>query len=183
MSADTDYKVLRQILNDHVDELSEKWAAEFGVYSGKSLRIIASRMQVVGFDSFQGLPEDWRPGFPQGKFDDLGVIPQGHAPDRAMIVPGWFEDTAPKFPFPPLALVHIDCDLYSSTVTALDAVRPYISEGTIFVFDEYEGYEGWEQHEAKAWQEFIAKHRIICRSIAQEGEERAFLVTFIGGED
>jgi hypothetical protein len=93
-----------------------------------------------------------------------------------MIVPGWFEDTLPKFPFPPLSLVHVDCDLYSSTVTVLDAVLPHISRGTIFVFDEYHGYPGWEKHEAKAWEKWLTRHRIGARVIARGEQERAFVI-------
>ena len=57
MSIDTDYAVLRGVL-PHVPEWG--WAAEFGVYSGYSLDLIAAYKPVIGFDSFEGLPEDWR---------------------------------------------------------------------------------------------------------------------------
>ena len=30
--------------------------------------------------------------------------------------------------------------------------------GTVIVFDEWWGYEGWEEHEAKAWREYAAAH-------------------------
>ena len=42
---------------------------EFGVASGSTLTAIVEKAppgMVHGFDSFQGLPEDWRPGFPAG---------------------------------------------------------------------------------------------------------------------
>ena len=54
MSIDTDYAVLRGVL-PHVPEWG--WAAEFGVYSGYSLDLIAAYKPVIGFDSFEGLPE------------------------------------------------------------------------------------------------------------------------------
>ncbi len=38
-------------------------ALEFGVAGGATLNLIAQRMPVVGFDSFEGLPEAWRPRF------------------------------------------------------------------------------------------------------------------------
>jgi len=204
VSIDTDYAVLRSVLTckhyDGVTHLNPSpepfgWAVEFGVYSGYSLGIIAAYMPVIGFDSFEGLPEDWRDGFPEGAFavpkqrvmEFLGggetvvseemILP--HHPN-AMIVPGWFEDTAPSFPFPPLGLVHIDCDLYSSTVTALDAVLPHIEPGTVIVFDEYHGYDGWEQHEAKAWGEFIERHRVIYTTVAEGEQEMAFAISHIG---
>lgn len=188
-----EYPVLRSILSGQDVEGCEilapyrgisaedrRWAAEFGVWSGTSLGIISDHMPVIGFDSFEGLPENWRRGFPKGMFaygsSDLPYPPDG----RAMIVPGWFEDTAPGFPFPPLGLVHIDCDLYSSTATALEAVLPHIGPGTIIVFDEYHGYKGHEEHEMKAWLEFSRAHRIIYTTVARGQEELAVVISAIG---
>lgn len=177
MSIDTDYAVLREVLRDHVD--TQGWAAEFGVYTGYSLKIIADHMPVIGFDSFKGLPEDWRPGFPKGRFGpgdgpSLGVnlLP----PANAMIVPGWFCDTVPQFPFPPLSLVHIDCDLYSSTDTALNGVLPYVGDGTVLVFDEFHGYPGAEHHEEKAFNEWVIANEVTAIKIAHGEQEAAFVI-------
>jgi len=49
---------------------------------------------------------------------------------------------------------HIDCDLYSSTKTVFDWLKPRIRAGTI-VFDEYFNYPNWHQHEFKAFKEFV----------------------------
>ena len=182
MSIDTDYHVLRRVLSEQ--EISG-WAIEFGVYTGYSIRIIAEHMPVIGLDSFAGLPEDWRPGFPKGKFDDknsLRYLRAGPHPN-IMLVGGLFENTLPRLVehgLPPLGLVHIDCDLYSSTVTALNGVLPFISPGTVFVFDEMKGYEGWEDHEAKAWSEFIDRHKVKGECIAWGAEEMAFRIESIG---
>lgn len=167
MSIDTDYEVLRKALEEHQPE---GWAVEFGVYSGYSLNIIAEKMPVIGFDSFEGLPEDWREGFPKGMFNDaiLDALPLAYM--NTMLVKGWFEDTVPNFPFPNLGLVHIDCDLYSSTKTALYGVLPYISKGTIIVFDEYHGYPGWENHEAKAWEEVVHEYNLRY-TLLDKGEQ------------
>lgn len=183
MSIDTDYRVLRDVLADMAAETATSgvtgWAVEFGVYSGYSLNLIAECMPVIGFDSFIGLPEDWREGFPKGAFGDR----EGYLPvinPNQMIVPGWFEDSTRDFPFPALSLVHIDCDLYSSTVTALAAVHPHIGPGTIVVFDEFCGYDGWEDHEAKAWAEFCDTHEVTWETIARDGEEVAFVIKQLG---
>lgn len=175
MSIDTDYDVLRKVLTQHTPA---GWAIEFGVFSGYSLRIIKQHMPVIGLDSFEGLPEHWREGFPAGAF----AYEEDQLPpyvNNAMIIPGLFEDTLPMLHdrgLPDLGLVHIDCDLYSSTVTALDGVLPYISVGTYIVFDEYHGYDGWEDHEHKAWIEFCDREG-ITRSLVAEGEqERAYLI-------
>lgn len=41
----------------------------------------------------------------------------------------------------------IDCDLYSSTTTALEHVGPHLRWGTYVVFDEHHTYPGHEEHE------------------------------------
>lgn len=125
-------------------------ALEFGVASGATLQMIAQHMPVVGFDSFEGLPEDWRPGFPAGMF--AGPVPD--VPGAQLVI-GLFEETLPQWTPPGrLGLVHIDCDLYSSTATVLHHIGSYLREGCIVVFDEWHGYDGCENHEQRAWREY-----------------------------
>lgn len=133
---------------------------EFGVYQGKSLRIIADRtpQAVYGFDSFEGLPEDWTHFQKKGRFSLDGVAPQFSQPNVSL-VPGWFDRTLPEFLAQhtgPARFVHIDSDLYSSAVTVLTALQGRLVPGTVILFDEYFNYPGWEHHEFKAFQEFIA---------------------------
>lgn len=154
---DEHYVLLRHVLTNY---RPKGYAMEFGVGSGMSTRMIAQWMPVIGFDSFEGLPEDWRPGFPKGTFAcEPPVIPD------TRIVKGLFENTLPWFRWGeenwrPLALVHIDCDLYSSTQTVLKYVGPHLKKGCFIVFDEFHGYEGAEMHEQRAWREFAADTRI-----------------------
>jgi len=108
---------------------------EFGVANGGSLRQLAAirgAARVYGFDAFRGLPEDWRPGYSAGMFACSAPSVAG-----ATIIDGWFSDTLPKFVFDvPVTLVHIDCDLYSSTLTALRHVGPHLAPGAVIMFDE-----------------------------------------------
>jgi hypothetical protein len=55
---------------DHADLQGDKLVCEFGVWSGATINHIASRVAgtVYGFDSFEGLPERWRDGFPRSTF-------------------------------------------------------------------------------------------------------------------
>jgi hypothetical protein len=130
-------------------------ALEFGVGEGHSLRCIARYMPVVGYDSFQGLPEDWRPGFDKGAFrsDRPACLPS-----NADIVEGLFEDTLPVFDPGklglPITLIHCDADLYSSTKTVLERCEKLIRPGLVILFDEFWGYPGCEDHEQRAWREF-----------------------------
>lgn len=136
-------------------------ALEFGVGRGESTRIIADRMPVIGFDSFEGLPEDWRPGFPKGSFA------QEEPPteiENTQLRIGLFEDIDPRtlHGIRSVGLLHIDCDLYSSTRTALQLAMDEIYRtppnrwhGLIIVFDEWFGYYGCEKFEQQAWRDFV----------------------------
>jgi hypothetical protein len=141
-------------------------ALEFGVGGGDSARCIARHLGVYGFDSFQGLPEDWRPGFEQGMFAADYTTVRDSMPDNVWLVPGLFEESLAHFKWDgmrDIRLVHIDCDLYSSTKTVLEnlpwdrMLRPYGGQKPIIVFDEWWGYPEAEQHEQRAWREFTSK--------------------------
>ena len=56
----------------------------------------------------------------------------------------------------PIALLHVDCDLYSSTVTVLNTLKDNIVPGTVIIFDEFLNYPGYEQDEFRAWHEFVS---------------------------
>ncbi|MBT2268482.1 TylF/MycF/NovP-related O-methyltransferase [Rhodococcus erythropolis] len=136
-------------------------ALEFGVASGTTLRIVAEAFTeregtVAGFDVFSGLPETWRTGFPAGEFaqESIPEVP------GAQLVPGLFEDTLPSFlndESGPVAFLHLDADLYSSTKTVLDLLGDRLVPGSIVVFDEFFNYPGWQQHEYRAWTEFVTR--------------------------
>ncbi len=135
-------------------------ALEFGVFRGTSLRHIAetlSGQDVYGFDSFEGLPEDWTHFQKKGRFSLGGQLPQG-LPANAKLVKGWFDESLPGFlkeHSGPVAFLHIDSDIYSSARTVLTELTPRIVPGTVILFDEYFNYPGWQQHEHKAFCEFI----------------------------
>ena len=52
---------------------------------------------------------------------------------------GLFEDTIPDYlkVAKPIALLHVDCDLYSSTKCVFDNLNHLIKKGTVIVFDEW----------------------------------------------
>jgi hypothetical protein len=138
---------------------------EFGVFSGGTIRHIAARVPkttIHGFDSFEGLPEAWA-GFnlSDRAFSRKGRLPR--VPANVVLHKGWFSDTIPSWRDAvngPLAFVHIDCDLYSSTVDILRGLSDRFDAGTVILFDEYFNYPGWERHEFKAWQEFVEEKSV-----------------------
>ena len=132
--------------------------AEFGVGKAASLNYLADMTDetVHGFDSFQGLPHGWRPGFEAKKFkvEDMRELRFAF---NARVWPGLFCDTLPIFleeVSAPARFIHIDCDLYLSTAEVLSALEPRIVRGTVVQFDEFWNYEGWEDHEYLALREF-----------------------------
>ena len=147
-------------------------ALEFGVYTGGTLRAIARGrhgQEVYGFDSFEGLPADWRPGFDTGHFALTGDAANAIDVPGATLVKGWFDESLPDFlasHLGPAAFIHIDCDLYSSTRTVLTLLRPRLVPGTVIVFDEFFNFPGWEQHEYRAWTEFVDETGIVFEYLA-----------------
>jgi hypothetical protein len=135
--------LIRDVIGDKpVDYL------EFGVYKGHTILNLWSahhphpESRLIGFDSFEGLPEDWKPGHAwggKGTFN-AGGIPHTTDP-RVQFVKGWFHESIPTFmkTFYPRhrILLHCDADLYSSTMWALFFCSPFIRPGTLLAFDEF----------------------------------------------
>lgn len=122
---------------------------EFGVWQGESIKHFAARnrnerSRFYGFDSFEGLPEDWGP-MSKGTFDQRGAIPQT-TDSRIKFIKGWFQDSwDSSYPIIRESLggtlaVHYDADLYSSTLFALTKVD-VLKRAYVAIFDEFTGHE------------------------------------------
>jgi Methyltransferase domain len=157
---------------------------EFGVFTGGTIRYMARRIgrrTIHGFDSFEGLPEAWS-GFNLGgkAFDRKGRLPR--VPDNVVLHRGYFDASLPKWldEHPgPIAFMHLDCDLYSSTKTILKLTAPRLVPGTVILFDEYFNFPNWEQHEFKAFQEFVAEHRVKYTYLAFARQQAAVRINSI----
>lgn len=143
---------------------------EFGVRFGVSTRQVAALagQEVHGFDSFEGLPENWHDE-PKGTYSTLGALPA--VPANVRLHPGWFEDSLPRFletHHGPVRFVNIDCDLYSSTRTVLQHLASRVAPGTVMAFDEYLGYAHWREDEFRAFQEAVReqgwRYEYLCGS-------------------
>jgi len=117
---------------------------EFGVYGGWSFERILRQFRnresrFYGFDSFEGLPEEWGE-MKVGHFSTDGETPQ---PDdkRAKFIKGWFQNTVPGFlkeeKIGGVPLIHFDADLYSSTLFLMTTLWHYIPDYW-FIFDEFQ---------------------------------------------
>jgi len=153
---------------------------EFGVGRGKSIRWIgaATDRTVYGFDSFEGIPEYWN-GNPIGAFAQK-KLPK--VPPNVEFQVGMFDETIPQFlntSDEPVAFLHVDCDLYSSTVIIFDAFGGRLQPGCIVLFDEYYNFPRWQQHEYKAFREFVSRAGIEYEYIAYSvtGQQVAVRIT------
>jgi hypothetical protein len=145
---------------------------EFGVAYGTTIRAIANAFPhrvVWGFDSFEGLPEDWVRNsteiVPAGTFAQETLPP---VPPNAHLVKGWFKDTLPKWMDEQkenVAFLHIDVDIYSSTKYVLTSLNDRIVPGTVIVFDDLGTwdeilrgnnlYNNWQQEEWRGMIEWM----------------------------
>lgn len=153
---------------------------EFGVGRGKSIRWIGADAgrPVYGFDSFEGIPEYWN-GNPVGAFSQE-KLPK--VPDNVSFEVGMFDATIPTFlqeHKDPIAFLHVDCDLYSSTVTIFSLLGPRLQKGAVILFDEYYNFPRWQQHEFKAFQEFVAESGVEYEYIGYSvtGQQVAVRIT------
>lgn len=137
---------------------------ELGTGDGKTTKLISSHIKdrtLHTFDWFKGRPNDWRQGYSKGQGSRNGSPPQG-LPGNVTIHVGEFLNTCKVFAKEHVnekaALIYVDCDIYLSTKQALDGLSSLIHSGTIIVFDELINYPGYEEHELKAFVEFLKEH-------------------------
>ena len=79
--------------------------------------------------------------------------------------------------------MHVDCDLYSSTKTVLDALAGRIRAGTVIVFDEYHNFPGWREHEHKAFMEFCEAFHVDFEYISYNNLQAAVRIKAIDAFD
>ena len=131
---------------------------EFGVNRGESIKWWYDRNRLGdsrfhGFDSFEGLPEGWMGDRIAGFFSTGGEAPEVDDP-RVHFHKGWFHETLPGaldlFDTPHQRVIHMDADLYRSTIYVLLLIGPYLRAGDIMIFDEFAD----SIHEFRAFEDF-----------------------------
>lgn len=160
------------------DHVSLKGAyIELGVTTGKTINFIAalnSQKNIYGFDSFLGNPEDYEKDGHKYSKGTFGLKDPTETPpvlNNVKLIQGTFDETLPYFVKKylhgePIAFLHVDCDIYSSTSTALQILGPYIVPGTIILFDDFYGYADYEKFEFKALMEFLDQYGYDAEYIA-----------------
>lgn len=136
---------------------------EFGVFNGQSINLISNHCnKVYGFDSFEGLPEDWN-GVCKKEHFHVSNLPKVN--NNVILIKGWFKETLEIFLKDNninIDMIHIDCDLYSSTKDVFDILIKYnkIKPGLIIVFDELINYNKFYEGEIKALYELCNVNNI-----------------------
>ncbi len=164
--------------------------AEFGCQTGRTATAISAAMKLIRadktlflFDSFKGLPESTHETDRENEHVKSGVWGRGelkgispnqlrkkcrrYLPDESIkIYEGWFSDSLPKVPAETkFSMLHIDCDLYQSTMDVLEHVfrTKSISEGAIFLFDDWDcNWASNEHGERRAWLEICKKYQVVA---------------------
>ncbi len=144
---------------------------EFGVAAGRSFKWWVEHNKnpqstFDGFDTFTGLPEDWNV-FKAGAMSADGKFPEVND-ERATFHKGLFQDTLPNFlktvKEDSRKVVHMDADLYTSTLYVLTSVAPHLRKGDIILFDEFTV----PTHEFMAFTQFLASYYIKVELIAAQ---------------
>ena len=162
---------------------------EFGVFQGRSINALAKfdpQVAIFGFDIFAGLPEAW-------VRSDVSTYQRGHfavpalptVPPNVTLVTGFFDQTLAPWrnrTLGPIALLHLDGDLYSSAIEPLCALNDRIVPGTMIVFDELcdwgdsGTYPRWQEHE---WRALLVWMERYGRCIRPLGRGPSFNAAFV----
>jgi O-methyltransferase len=176
---------------------------EFGCHGARTMRLAWDAFHAlfdwsyVAFDSFAGLPDvgdlDRHPGWRRGALstseEDFvrAVVGHGMPRERLLTVPGFYRQSlTPELRDRLLpgraAVILVDCDLYESTVPVLEFVRPFLTRGTVLVFDDWFCFCGDPQRgERRAFRELRERHpRLRFEDFLQGSEAKAFIYL---GED
>lgn len=186
---------------------------EFGVAGGKSMAKFARAalrfcresgvdirsIQIVGFDSFQGLPEKkseanghviWK----QGSFAHpreaalLRVAETGFPRENILFVEGFFESSLNPANFALVskytpAIVNVDVDYYSATREALAFIAPLLKSGAVFHFDDLWSFHGHpDMGQMKAIREFNGAHGYLTPCTERDYRGKTFIYSSLNWE-
>lgn len=150
---------------------------EFGVCHGTSMICVHKEMQaagvadarLIGFDSFEGLPDDdegyWNKGAFKSDMDHTRHVMTEGGVDwaRTHLVQGWFSDTLNaetirQHNMRKISIANIDCDIHSAAKEALDFCGPLFDDLVILNFDDWNPLAKENKGEKRAFDEFLAEN-------------------------
>ena len=150
---------------------------EFGVCHGSSIRLIYTELcragldhvRLFGFDSFEGLPADdegeWAAGSYSADYDTVrkSLDEYGVSWDRVSLIKGFYSDTLTdglivEHNMQKASLIMVDCDMYSSSIEALNFCLPLIQDDAVIIFDDWNPLAKKNKGEKRAFDEFLSKN-------------------------
>jgi hypothetical protein len=165
-----DYKSYHKFIIERAKEndvSNKKFYLEFGVYVGTSINFFSNYVNIIyGFDSFEGLREDWvGTKKPKGTFNLKRKLPKLNK--NVIPVVGWVQDTLGPFlekHKPEINFIHLDMDTYETTKFVLTKIKPYLTKNCTIAFDELYNYPGWEFGEYRALKEIFNdnEYKYVC---------------------
>jgi hypothetical protein len=184
----------------HVNRPIEGYYFEFGCFTARTMRMAHDCFHhlfdwhYVAFDSFEGLPEiseiDKQVIWEKGKLkmteqDFIAICTRHGIPrDRLTTVNGFYdvsltEELKQRLLPRKAAVVHIDCDLYQSTVPVLRFIEDFLQPGTVIVFDDWNCFlADPDRGERRAWREFReASPELHFEPFVSKGMQASFIFT------
>jgi hypothetical protein len=187
----------KYVVETYKDFLKDKLFLEFGVFVGTSIleyynlyldnQSADYTPQFYGFDSFEGLPEeknDSKSPWHTGQFNlNKNINPELLNKPGMKIVDGWFNETlnqslANELKGKKIGLLHIDCDIYTSTMQVYEFLiaNDLLTEGTVVVYDDWGVYrelglseeEQYLHGEGKAHKEISEKYGLNFELIRKD---------------
>ena len=129
-------------------------------------------LTIYGFDSFEGLEEDWN----MNEYNPIGTFSlnkkKPKVKDNVKLIQGKVQDTLEEFlktnKEKKIIFSHLDMDTFTPTKFTLEKIKPFLTKGSILLFDQFYGYPNWQQHEYKAFKEVFKdeeyKYIAFCES-------------------
>ena len=134
--------------------------AEVGVYEGSSARILCEAKDQCAlhmFDTFAGMPQPndsearaFAPGDYSGALPKVQALLAGYS--NVHFHPGLFPDSSASVAQLCFSLVHLDVDLYASTLAAFEFFYPRMLRGGVIITHDYSVLSGV----AEATRSFLA---------------------------
>lgn len=177
------YKLYEAVSKHYELDTKEILYLEFGVAAAASFKWWLAKNThagsgFYGFDTFEGLPEDWGGFFKKG---DMHADVPTLEDERATFIKGVFQDTLCGFIDAnkealktKQKIIHLDADLFSATIFSLSQLYQYLNKGDIIMFDEF----NVANHEYQAFRIFTETFYVKLKPIAAQNNyyQMAFVV-------